>query len=429
MKKSGRFLLIAVSLLILFSGAGCSIINAVTDSVFKDAAVLEDETLVMDSAPVEDESGELVMGSAPAEDAEDGIYATPDRMDALQIDDGAVNTTSVLREAYYTVADYRCMTSQGNGIYYLYAGMIQRMPMGGKLEDIQRIFNASAEVGEPNNLQILGDWAYFTTRYDGGSLGGKTMYHQELYRVRTDGTQLECLADNMTYPHYYYGLSRLIEPLSTFVIQNDNLYYAQLTWNQIDASTADFTCSMIRLSLLDGSKTVLYAEPVESPAQTFGISSLSANYCILKWPGSEQISAYLWQIDSDRLSPAPEWITTESYLYADSDGSLLVYDFWEHILYYARPDHLDDPEIVREKFTYNDITISDGVIYFSDGTGLYQIKNREQIKINNDGGAQNLRYPGDGYLYYSMNINIYDSLLYRVHPDGSGWEQLGDWWN
>ncbi len=417
MKKWGKILSIVLSLSLFLFLMGCGILSSTNDLIIRDTAVLESDDLTIDNAPTEDAKG---------------ITTVPDNEIASQIDDGAVNTASVLKLSYYAASNYSCMIPQGTGIYYLYAGMIQRMPMGGKLEDIQRIFNASAEAGEPNNLQILGDWAYFTTRYDGGTLGGETMYHQNIYRVRTDGTQLECLADNMTYPHYYYGMGYSIEPLSTFVIQNDNLYYAQLTWAQSDASTVDFTCSMVRLSLLDGSKTVMYAEPVESPSYSFGICSLSGSNCILEWPGSAQINIYLWQIGSETLLSGPEWITETCHLYEDSDGSLLVWDFGKKILYYAKADQLEDPEIIREDFDpfyAEKIAIADGVIYFADNTALYRIEDHELIKINNDGTACNLSYPGDGYLYYAININIRDSILYRVHPDGSGWEQLGDWWN
>ena len=53
-------------------------------------------------------------------------------------------------------------------------------------------------------------------------------------------------------------------------------------------------------------------------------------------------------------------------------------------------------------------------------SGLQVLENGQYSQINGDWG-QNLSYPGDGYLYYTYDVN-----LYRVRPDGSGWEKL-DW--
>ena len=53
-------------------------------------------------------------------------------------------------------------------------------------------------------------------------------------------------------------------------------------------------------------------------------------------------------------------------------------------------------------------------------SGLQVVENGQYSQINSDWG-RNLSYPGDGYLYYTYDIN-----LYRVRPDGSGWEKL-DW--
>ena len=53
-------------------------------------------------------------------------------------------------------------------------------------------------------------------------------------------------------------------------------------------------------------------------------------------------------------------------------------------------------------------------------SGLQVVENGQYTQINGDWG-QNLSYPGDGYLYYTYDVN-----LYRVRPDGSGWEKL-DW--
>lgn len=338
------------------------------------------------------------------------------------------NTRSVLGVPSYGIYfySYSPVKRQDQMLYFIGPDAIKKIPVGGSEADIQIILDGLADkYGKVYEFQVVGDWVYFMSQYRSPNINSYACQIMQLCRVRTDGMFCETIADNIIRPKHLNS-----EDFNTFVVYGDEIYYTGITETQTSATEYDVESQLCRYNPNTGITEVLERKKVENPnSDSYVISSYNSTTMLIK--NLEDGTVYLYYYDDESFTEAPAGIAEfRNYdFYDDGVGGYIGYRVGTLRAFNESNGY--SGEIILDSVNpagVAQVTKSEMVIYgdqifanFTDAntsSGLQVIENGEHKKINGDFG-RNLSFPGDGYLYYTYDVN-----LYRVCPDGSGWEQL-----
>lgn len=317
---------------------------------------------------------------------------------------------------------YSPVKRQGSWLYYVGGNAIKKIPVGGSAGDaVVLLDNLKEQFGTLYEIQIVGDWVYFTSFYQRDVVGGMRMYTTQLSRVRTDGSGAETVTHIM--PNFDG------EYFNTFVVRDNVVYFTTIDYDQQSASTYTFYSELWAFHLDLWQRELLYHIEIDNPnTQACAIIAYTDDAILMK----DYSTKTLYLCDGTAVTAAPEGL--QQYggadFYSDGKGNFVSYQ----VGYLRRYSPANGYEPEEFDFTVNpdgvaQVSVSD-LIFLEDGTilsnytdlntkrGMQTLKDGVHTTINNDWG-NNLSYPGDGYLYYTYNND-----LYRVRLDGSGWEQL-----
>lgn len=337
------------------------------------------------------------------------------------------NTRSVLGvpDYGYYYFNYSPVKRQDQMLYYIGNDAIKKIPVGGSEADIQVILDGLYdEYGTVYEFQIVGDWVYFMSFCRSTSINNHPCEIMRLSRVRTDGMLCETIADNILRPKQLNS-----EDFNTFAVYGDWVYYVGIVQTQTSATAYDVESQVCRYNPDTGITEIFKWKDAENPNfDSYVISSYNSDTILVE--DLENDTFYLYRYDDGSFTEAPGIAGFSFYdFYDDGRGGYIGYGVGTLRAFNESNGY--SGEVILDSVNpagVAQVRKSELVIYgdqiftnFTDintNKGLQVIENGERRSINGDFG-QDLSYPGDGYLYYT-----YSSNLYRVRPDGSGWEQL-----
>ena len=339
---------------------------------------------------------------------------------------------------------FRSAIRQGNMIYLAFEDRLAKMPVGGNADDVEVLldwdFTGSNEILE---IQVVGEWIYIRTDEEVGSY-----YYNvnSLWRIRTDGTGLERIANIMAADD---------RKRNTFAVIGDRLYLSCMASERRSASETCFTSTLYCYQLDTGAVTELYQTSSTEADTNLFIFTYNEKSLILMDYTQNKYRPVLLIYEYGAAAPvvAPEAVQElmikmanlkkPRYFFYDDmteTGSYLAE--YDETLYRISPEKgylpeelpiqlftaeeatdFEDNRRIKELLVLDEETYVYSYWVLGLGFGLRLYQNGTLTDINGDFG-ECLNYPGDGYLYYAFRDNYYHH--YRVRLDGTGWEQL-DW--
>lgn len=339
---------------------------------------------------------------------------------------------------------FRSAVRQGNTIYLASKKRLAKMPVGGSADDVEILLDREfADGNRILEIQVVGKWIYLRT----DEMTGSAFNHHSLWRVRLDGTELERVAGNLAAD----DVER-----NTFAVMGELLYLTCLKEEKRSASESEFTSTLVCYQPDTGETTQLYQTSSGQSNMNLIISSYNEKSLLLMDFSQDERhpTLLIYEYGADAPFAAPEAVQElvraerrhYCVFYDDMTGTGSYLAENDETLYRISPENGYVPEELPirlftaeedAKARYPDyrqideLFVLDGESFVysyetnwkDKGMRLYQ--NGELTTINGDLGTH-LDYPGDGYLYYSCTAEWGWFHHYRVHLDGTGWEQL-DW--
>ena len=323
---------------------------------------------------------------------------------------------------------YSPVKRQDQTLYFIGKDAIKKMPVGGTAADIQIIMDGlKNEYGAIYEFQVVGDWIYFLCGYGNPVINGSVCSLLRLCRVRTDGWTCETITNSIIHPERLNS-----DDYNTFVVRDGWVYYTAIATEQVSASSTQVETQVCRYELDTGITEILEWHDVKNPnSDSFVICGYNADTMLVKDGKNSKLCLYYYD-DGVFKNASAEMQECMGYdFYDDGQGGYVAYRAGK--LRAFTPANGYSGELVLEsvnpsgvaQVSQSELVVDGGRLFtnFTDingHSGLQVVENGQYSQINSDWG-RNLSYPGDGYLYYTYDIN-----LYRVRPDGSGWEKL-DW--
>lgn len=323
---------------------------------------------------------------------------------------------------------YSPVKRQDQMLYFIGQDAIKKMPVGGSAADIQVVLDGlKDEYGVIYEFQVVGDWIYFLCENQSPIINGSVCHLLRVCRVRTDGWSQETVAANIIHPEQLNS-----DDYNTFAVRGEWLYYTAISSEQVSASRYNQEAQVRRYNLDTGITEIFARHDVKNPNfDSYVICGYNSDTMLVK--DCQEKKIYLYSYDSGAFEEAPAAMQEcwDYDFYDDGRGGYLGYRVGK--LRAFTPENGYSGETVLESVNPSGVAqvskselVVDGDRLYTNFTdinghsGLQVLENGQHSQINGDWG-QNLSYPGDGYLYYTYDVN-----LYRVRPDGSGWEKL-DW--
>ena len=323
---------------------------------------------------------------------------------------------------------YSPVKRQDQMLYFIGQDAIKKMPVGGSAADIQVVLDGlKDEYGVIYEFQVVGDWIYLLCGDQSPIINGSVCNLLRVCRVRTDGWSQETVASNIIHPKQLNS-----DDYNTFAVRGEWLYYTAISSEQVSASSYSQETQVRRYNLDTGITEIFAWHDVKNPNfDSYVICGYNSDTMLVK--DCQEKKIYLYSYDSGAFEEAPAAMQ-ECWgydFYDDGRGGYLGYRVGK--LRSFTPENGYSGDMVLEsvnppgvaQVSQSELVVDGDRLYtnFTDingHSGLQVVENGQYTQINGDWG-QNLSYPGDGYLYYTYDVN-----LYRVRPDGSGWEKL-DW--
>lgn len=420
-----RVYLILLSISCLWCMAACSPITAENGP---------DSTQVMTTEEYSDEVfGEEIIEDDPTTESSDMEFV-PDYEEGTQNVEWG-NTPSNLmpgREG--------AMARQADYLYYSFptrfdsefqSTALYKMPVGGTTSgDVTCLLEEGRLDGAPQRIQVLENWIYFCIR-----IANSNEYDYEIYRVRTDGSQLEAL---------------LLAYSSDFIVYKDYIYYTIVSKTNVTANTYEFAHQLM-VAELDGS-IIGRVATITSDSYIGGISLHSydpSGYLYLYIGDPNMVHRPYWfiyslsddrlvePINQDRNSPPyPLIVGTDGTAYFKYGGAFNRNDAYAQISadMFSSDNYqkieTETPIIIDAVnrcvaddtgFYYSCLNATDGIYYYNRSTN-------EILTICGD-SPWTILFPGDGYLYYSDNNNdrySWSRIASSHGSAGTDWEFV-DW--
>lgn len=428
----------------------------------RDAGAAPSETLTQPPAdpapetPSETPQEEpFVPDYAPGEEVTDSIRADSDLyFGALAAQQG--------RWLYYGVADgtggWECSS-------HTYA--IVKLPLGGTAEDrvvlmtindLHMDFNLACQrCGKDTTtygtikdiIGTLGDWIYLTV-------------DEHILRLRTDGRIMEsvlCLKPDGQTTHTYLA------------IRDNMLYYLAAERRPVSASQTEDTWTIRKLDLAGGETRDVGAVPVPVTMAGWCGDALilqdfkDLDHCNAYVLGPDDSLTFCenWSFIYDKdyfgyFSILPGYAGEEMILFGEliSHGLDGIYRMSrEDLEGFAKQDYyipkvgetqvglypvpiydlspfsaflLPGTEDFSETTVSYGCGVEDGFCFTDAFDGLFYYSETDKtVRQLNEDKAENLLWPGDGYLYYVCTIKAgggYFDGIYRIRLDGTGWEDM-----
>lgn len=362
---------------------------------------------------------------APSTDGSTGEPESPDDTWNHDYQPGMENTMSSYTLPQKTnIGKLSPIVRQDQMLYFVSNGILRKMPVGGSVVDVQGIYAFDGAFTNPKEIQVVGDWIYVRYEYSAAVIQNQFRHYQQaVARISTDGFQTELVICDMA--------ANAENSSNTFVVLDDVIYYTYNNCVQTSATQFTFYSGLKQYNMSTGEEVVLYEQAVERYDRGLEIAAYTEDTILLGIPTSSWGDAvyYLYNYDTGTMSEAPQ-ITNYKGFYVDGNCYLTYYhDDDECRLYRYSPETGYAQEVwFSEEYSWstddpdwNYVLCADGSMYASTRKGIVAIRDGQRSLLTPD-PAVNIRWIGDGYIYYECNGGFY-----RILPDGTGWETV-DWY-
>lgn len=390
---------------------------------------INENTNLMQSAYYYNSVASTDVGEPGGQDTQ--ITESPDDTWVHDYQPGMENAmSSYTRPQRTNIAKLSPIVRQDQMLYFVSNGILRKMPVGGSVVNVQGIYAFGAAFLNPKEIQVVGDWIYVRYEYSASVIQNKLLYYQQaVARISTDGSQSELVICDMA--------ANSDSSSNTFVVRGDDIYYTYTNCVQTSATQFTYYSGLKQRNMSTGEEFVLYEQAVERYDYSLEIAAYTEDTILLGVPTSSWGDAdyYLYDYDTGTLTSAPQ-ITCSTQLsnykafYVDGNCYLTYYhDNNECHLYRYAPETGYEQELYfSEEYSWsaddpdwNYVLCVDGGVYASTRKGIVAIRDGQRYLLTPD-PAVNIRWIGDGYIYYECNGGFY-----RILPDGTGWESV-DWY-
>jgi hypothetical protein len=327
---------------------------------------------------------------------------------------------------------YNNFVVQDQWLYYSNYTKIYKMPIGGKANDIQVLYDIHETYdGKKIRIAVVKDWIYFCIDFDG------------LYRIRTDGNVIEKLIDAEEMNTYDN------DGVASFHIIGDKVYY--IATKQESASM--FSHYLASMDVNTNQKEMLDFIELNSTNHNYGGSDLYCGFenqiIIDKCEGSANQEC--WLVDVKKKTKTAIKTSDGEFMHVNSLPTMLIGD--QRLFYFKhawndskngqeywkdRGLYVDCDTWERQYFEKNYPKYKEGELLASFYPSYYDYKNMLVYRyLNNqfecysfktyntnriNGDAPSFIIAGfDDYIYYRLQG---EKELFRVKPNGKDFEKV-----